>query len=335
MSQYSKERSAHEIIGDNLRDLRTLHGLTQEELGWPDHEGNTICRIENGKQPASAKLLDSLLGRLGENTFPWGYLFSIKDYESSAIKLELISQLRVGLLTGTVAAFYSYFTGKPYEKLDECQSEYRLQELIEQYSDRSLDVDDVQFLDFIKKTIFDYPLCDPLEVIEKDKELLFSRRKMPSGSLRLIFLPNETEMMIMGDIALRHMELKNYSLAIELWQSLLEKHMQAIMVSPSYWRSVMIYRYNLSLCMLFEGRINESLGYARDSLIALTKGGDLTLSLYALALFARIRKSINDLYEYEKRTHLLNMLIGMISKHIDFKYTVEDLTEINKGIPAI
>lgn len=336
MPKSTEERPPLIRLGSCIRGLRDYYDLTLEELAWPDCNPSSLSRIECGKQFTSAKLVGNLLGRMGESTFPWGYLFYADDIDQCLLQLNLIEDLRFGILHGCINQFSHYYTDgrRPINCFEHDPD--RIPELIRLYKDTVSTPDDLMFINYIKNFYIIYPFRSPEEIIDTDMEILAIRRNCaPKEKLKFICFPNEIEKMIISDIALRHMDLGDYAKAEGLWEDLISKQRDSRIVSFYYWRRLALYRYNLALCNYLTKNPDEAKRNLSMGLQALQRGGEVTLSLYYKALYARIMRSEGSKDQFFRYSVSLFWDCNLIKKSSVFNYTVGDLLRSRHGLPTI
>ena len=328
-------------LGATLKAMRGFHNMTQTQLCANDinptgpSEPCVVSRIENAKQRPSAYLLDSLLGKMDEPTFPWGYLFCINGLDYSVAKQTLREELRAGVLSGKIRQLYTYYTGKqPSDPPDE-KWEDSIPELIGRCNDLGKKKDHELFIDFIEKYYLEFPFMPPEEIIEAERLMITNLRSWKEANkLKALFLPNETEKQIITDIALRYMDISRYDLALEIFSCLLQKKYTARIQNSEYWRIISVYQYNMALCYLLSGLYSPAYSSFEKGFYAMNYGGDGLTQMFYKALHIRLLR-IKDPKNIHDSVYSSLKLDCSIQKTLyGFAFSPKDLIDTNRGLPV-
>ena len=332
--------AALDWLGVTLRKMRDFHNMTQVQLCANDidptgpSEPCVVSRIETGKQRPSAFLLDSLLGKMDEPTFPWGFLFCMDGLDYSVTKQTLCEELRAGVLSGNISQLYTYYTGK--EPSDPPENwEDMIPELICECNELGKTKDHELFMDFIDKYYLRFPYMSPEEIIETERLMLTNMQSWrDANKLKSFFLPNETEKQIITDMALRYMDIGRYDLALDIFSCLLEKKYIARIQNSEYWRIISVYRYNMALCYLLSGNYDSAFSSFKIGFYAMNHGGDGLTQMFYKALHIRLLR-LKDSQNLSERLYSSLRLDCSIQKtRYGYAFSAEDLIDTVRGLPV-
>lgn len=323
-------------LGNILYELRVRAGLSQEDLAELDCDRTTVSRIETGQMRPSPYMFTNLLGKVGANTVPWGFfLTGISGIDECECILSIYDGLRYCETMGFIGGIRPDMP-KTEPRDTSSSGTGKLLALLEKYKTLS-EINSLRsdaFWDFLVNCYLNYPKLSPSERIEFAYLIIEKRHR--SESVKEIkvnyLLCDDVDRMILNEIALLHMDMEEYGKAKEIEHALLKYLFRLRLVSPKYYRAMVIYNYNISLCELLSKNAVCAKKYAISALNALCHGGEIQLLLYIFGLFIRIFMTLDAGKEYLGYREALKLLCVFFKKYTGFAATADELMHQKRGL---